>query len=117
MPGGDRTGPMGMGQMTGWGRGYCGGSAWPSPERGFSGGLGRGFGGGRGGGGRGWRHCYRATGVPGWSRGGWIGPAHAGPGPQPATEEQHLEQRCELLESELEAIKRRLDELGAAETE
>ena len=29
MPGGDRTGPMGMGPMTGRGAGYCGGAARP----------------------------------------------------------------------------------------
>jgi len=44
----------------GWGRGL--GRGW---------GRGRGFGGGFGGGGRGWRHWYRATGLPGWARAGW----------------------------------------------
>ena len=51
MPFGDRTGPQGLGPMTGRGAGYCGGypapgSMNPVPGRGF--GRGRGFGGGRG---------------------------------------------------------------------
>jgi len=112
MPGRDRSGPMGMGQMTGWGRGFCGGSASPSPEIDISDGWGRG--GGRGGGGRGWRHRFQATGVPGRARRGWGGPAQAGPEPQPTNEEQHFESRWELLEAELRAIRKRLDELGAS---
>jgi hypothetical protein len=45
MPGGDRTGPLGYGPMTGRGMGFCSGS--PSPGYMFGGpglGLGRGFG-------------------------------------------------------------------------
>ncbi len=58
MPGGDRTGPSGMGSMTGRGAGYCAGYSGPGsvnqiPGRGFGigfgRGLGRGFRGGRGG--------------------------------------------------------------------
>jgi hypothetical protein len=69
MPGGDRTGPAGMGAMTGRGAGCCSGSpvpgyANPVPGRGFWG-----WGGGRGRG-RGRRHRYYATGVPGWQRAG-----------------------------------------------
>ena len=64
MPAGDRTGPAGMGPMTGRGAGFCAGS--PSPgyvnpyggrylNRGFGMGWGRGRGFGRGmGSGRGW---------------------------------------------------------------
>jgi len=55
MPGGDRTGPMGMGPRTGRGVGYCAGYntsgyAEPMPGRGMGRGFvrGRGFGGGRG---------------------------------------------------------------------
>jgi len=79
MPGGDRTGPMGMGSMTGRAAGYCAG--YPVPGfmnpvggRGFGGGgWGRGGGGGGWGrgGGRGWRHGYYATGLPGWAGAGW----------------------------------------------
>ncbi|MFC1589872.1 DUF5320 domain-containing protein [Candidatus Omnitrophota bacterium] len=61
MPGGDGTGPAGMGPMTGGGRGFCAG---PMKDwRGFCGG--RGFGRGRG---RGYRNRYRATGFQGWMR-------------------------------------------------
>ncbi|MGB9888435.1 MAG: DUF5320 domain-containing protein [Anaerolineae bacterium] len=35
MPAGDRTGPMGMGPMTGRRAGYCAGYANPGPGRGF----------------------------------------------------------------------------------
>ncbi|MBN1626509.1 MAG: DUF5320 domain-containing protein, partial [Deltaproteobacteria bacterium] len=65
MPGGDGTGPNGMGSMTGRGAGWCAGFNTPgyansSPVQGF--GRGRGFYGGRGGGGRGRRNMYYATG-------------------------------------------------------
>ncbi|NMC44151.1 MAG: DUF5320 domain-containing protein, partial [candidate division Zixibacteria bacterium] len=71
MPRGDRTGPAGMGPMTGRGLGYCAGFGMPgymnpAPGRGFGMGFGRGR--GFGGGGRGWRHWYYATGLPGWMR-------------------------------------------------
>ena len=50
MPGGDRTGPLGAGPMTGWGLGYCGGYNVPgyanyANMRPF---FGRGYGFGRG---------------------------------------------------------------------
>ena len=67
MPGGDRTGPMGAGPMTGRGAGFCAGYDVPGymnniPGRGFGGGRGRGLGRGFRGGGRGWRNQYYATG-------------------------------------------------------
>ena len=92
----------------GWGRGPCGtGSAWP--RGGFAAGW------GRGGGGRGWRNRFWATGRPGWAV-GWAGTAEE---PfAPATEREDLERRCALLESELEAMRRRLSELeGGGEAE
>ncbi|NLJ49529.1 MAG: DUF5320 domain-containing protein [Candidatus Atribacteria bacterium] len=83
MPGLDGTGPLGLGPMTGWGRGYCVTYLGPHPSRfwlrstpWYYGGqfLGR-FGRGRG---RGWRHWYYATGLPGWARGQYFYPL-AGP--------------------------------------
>ena len=73
MPGGDRTGPVGAGPMTGRGAGFCAGYDVPgymnnTPGRGFGGGRGWGMGRGFRGGGRGWRHQYYATGLPGWAR-------------------------------------------------
>lgn len=63
MPGGDRTGPVGRGPMTGRGAGFCAGygvSGFGNP--GYN--AGGAFPGGRGG--RGRRNRFFATGVPGW---------------------------------------------------
>ena len=69
MPGGDRTGPLGAGPMTGRGAGFCAGYSMPGYANPISGRGWFGFGRGRGwfgrGGGRGWRHWYYATGLPG----------------------------------------------------
>ncbi len=127
MPGGDRTGPMGMGPMTGRAAGYCAGSdtpgyASPVPGRGFGmgRGRGRGFAGrGFGGGGRGFRHWYYATGVPGWMRfGGWPAP-YAAPyaAPDAGAEKQWLEAQARSLQGELEEIKKRLQELESGRRE
>lgn len=71
MPGGDRTGPMGMGPRTGRAAGYCAGYDRPGYMNGYGGGYGWGRGGGYGwgygGGGRG-----RGRGR-GWGRGGGYG--------------------------------------------
>lgn len=53
MPGGDRTGPAGVGPMTGRGMGYCAGNPQPDAATPFRGmgmgrGMGRGWGRGRG---------------------------------------------------------------------
>ena len=74
MPGGDGTGPMGLGPMTGRAAGFCAGYPVPGymspvPGRGYWGaGPGPGFRGGRGRGGRGRRNWFYATGLPGWVR-------------------------------------------------
>jgi hypothetical protein len=103
MPRGDRTGPGGMGPMTGRGAGYCGG---------FGMGFGRGgrFGGGAfGGAGRGWRHWFYATGLPSWMRfGGYTAPYLK---PDPDMEKQALREQAESLQSELDFIKKRLSEI------
>ena len=116
MPGGDRTGPMGAGPMTGRGVGLCAGYTMPgymNPA------YGRGFRGG--GGGRGWRHQYYATGLPGWARGG----AYAYPGGFPAAagtaptskaagqeELRYLQEQSQYLKEALEDIETRISELG-----
>lgn len=41
MPGGDGTGPLGFGPMSGWGRGFCGLGTQPYGARGCGRGLGR----------------------------------------------------------------------------
>jgi hypothetical protein len=131
MPGGDRTGPAGLGPMTGRAAGYCGGFGVPGymnpiPGRGFRpGGWGRGRGGGRGGG-RGWRNWFYATGLTGWQRAarGW--PAFGGPLPYAApysapfapamsTEQQveMLKGQAEYFEDALEGIRKQIEELQA----
>jgi hypothetical protein len=125
MPAGDRTGPMGMGPVTGRGAGYCGdygmpGYANPMPGRGLGMGWGRGrswFGRGRG---RGWRHWYYATGLPGWARFGyapaWGTPPAAAYGPYatpPTWEEEteFLRAQAEWLKEQLDAVSQRIAEL------
>ena len=114
MPGGDRTGPGGMGPMTGRGAGYCAGYDVPGymnpmPGRGY---WGRG-------GGRGWGNMYRATGLTAWQRAplgfpgrevapwgypGW----YETPYPYAPTEEQELEslrREAKYLEDGLKNIR------------
>ena len=118
MPGGDGTGPGGMGPMTGRAAGYCAG--YPVP--GFMNPIaGRGFGGwGRGGGGWGRRNRFYATGLTGWQRAGY-GPAAYGPAPYayaPSREDelQQLKAQAEYFTSALEEIKSRISELETAES-
>lgn len=99
---------MGMGPMTGRAAGYCAGYGVPGH-------MNRGFGPWCAGGwGRGWRHWYYATGLPGWTRFGWA-PAWGTVPPawQPDREQeaQWLRQQADWLKQQLEAIQRRLDEL------
>ena len=126
MPGGDRTGPMGAGPMTGRGVGLCAGYTMPgymNPAygRGFRGGRGRGFGRGfGGGGGRGWRHQHYATGLPGWARGS----AYPYPGGYPVAsseaptlkavrheELRYLKEQAQYLKEALDDIEIRINEL------
>ncbi len=138
MPRGDRTGPVGAGPMTGRGAGLCAGSPTPgymNPVGGPLGhgrGFGRGFGFGRGwgggwfgrrgwfGGGRGWRHRFWATGMPGW---GMAGYGHPGFGswsapwmgePTAAEEMELLREQAEILKQELKDINERMGTLEKA---
>lgn len=121
MPAGDGTGPAGMGPMTGRVAGYCAGYAMPGysnpvPGRGFGWGFGR----GRGfWGGRGWRHQYYATGLPGWVRFGGYSAPYVYPGayykPDPEMEKQALKNQANAMQSELDAINKRLGELETEE--
>jgi len=124
MPGGDGTGPGGMGPMTGRAAGYCAG--YPVP--GFANPVGgRGF--GMWGGGRGRRNRFYATGLTGWQRAGMGVPAYGGyaapgagyaapyaaPYGAPAvTGQQELDMlkgQAEYFEDALDGIKKRLEEL------
>jgi len=96
MPGRDRTGPIGAGSRTGRGMGYCG-STTANPVFGFGGGLG--FRRGRGGMGRGWRHRFYATGVPGRVA------------LTPESEVADLKAQADWLKEELDAIQKRIEQL------
>ena len=100
MPGGDGTGPMGRGNMTGWGRGACRGLQ----RQGF--GRREGFAGGGG-----WRNRFRTTGVPGWLRQTWNRAAHPGIEPATDTESEWLERRAASLRAEQQQIEARLEEI------
>ena len=110
MPGGDRTGPMGMGPMTGRAAGFCAGYNIPGYMNPY-GGRGMGFGramGGRGGGfGR---------------RGGFVNFANPavqtayqpGVAPAPANDAMELEalrNQAQSIESTLSGIQQRIEEL------
>jgi hypothetical protein len=132
MPGGDRTGPQGMGPMTGRGAGFCGGYAGagfenPVPGRGFGRGMGRsrgmGFGRGRGFGdgigrgrgmgfGRSWGAGFRG------GRGSRVDYGYdlpyAGPSYRAPTKRQEIEslrQQARYAESALADIQQRIAEL------
>ena len=120
MPGGDGTGPVGQGSMTGRGAGFCNGNfapgyANPIPRGGM--GFGRGMGRGRGMG-FGWRRMPFTQVAP-------IAPADrvvpVYPAQQQPTKEQEaqylknevkaIEAEESTLKQELESIKKRLEEL------
>ncbi len=96
MPRGDRTGPLGMGPMTGWGRGYCSGNRVP----GFWGfGFRRGFG--------------------AFGRGRGFGPGYwwTAPGPVPQADElSSLKDEGMRLRDALDAVEKRIQELERAQS-
>lgn len=109
MPGGDRTGPAGLGPMTGRAAGYCAGYSIPgymNPvlARGFSGrGRGwfnRGMGRGRG---RRWEMSYFGVGFPAW--GYYGGPSY------PYSTELSSEEEMALLKEDAKVLKEQLKEL------
>ena len=116
MPGGDRTGPVGLGPMTGRAAGICAGNTVPGS---VSAPGGRGFRGGGGGRGRhGRRNRFYATGLTGWQRAeastpafgsGTVAPdAPAGSGaPSAVSKEQELD----LLKRQADGFANTLDEI------
>ncbi|MDD2337821.1 MAG: DUF5320 domain-containing protein [Geobacteraceae bacterium] len=125
MPRGDGTGPRGIGRQSGRGAGYCSGYdmpgfANPVPGRGFGMGFGRNA--GFVGGGRGRRNCFFTTGLPGWMRfGGYGAGDYAVPtspmGPTPEMEKQSLRMHVEVLEKELDLIRKRISEMESGPAE
>jgi len=121
MPGGDRTGPAGLGPMTGRAAGYCAGYqvpgfANPVGGRGY-GGWGRGGGFGRGRGfGRGFGWGAAAYGYPPQTAA-----SNLYPYPQPAqaqmSPEQELnalKQNAQYLQDSLAEVKKRMEQLEKA---
>lgn len=107
MPRGDRTGPMGMGKMSGRAAGYCNGfgtAGYASGSPFIGGGFGRGNGTGYG-----WRRMACVAGMPGWR-------FRTGAGYQESNayfveEKSKLEQQVFLLEAQLQEMKDRLNQL------
>jgi hypothetical protein len=121
MPGGDRTGPVGMGPMTGRAAGFCAGYSVPGYMNPVGG---RGYWGWGRGGGRGRRNWFYATGLPGWVRAGYGVPAWGSavnpnayggmpfaPGLSAQQEIDVLKGQAEYLEDSLDGIKKRIEEL------
>jgi len=104
MPGGDRTGPLGTGPMSGGVAGFCAG--YPVPGY-MNPALGRGgwpfggwgwFGRGRG---RGFRNGFYATGLTGWQRAGRGGPGAYAPDARFAPPEMDPQQELSALRNEV----------------
>jgi hypothetical protein len=114
MPGGDRTGPWGLGPRTGRAAGYCAGYNMPGYGntgygRGFGRGLGRGLGRGFYGRGRGfgWRGLY------------YPAPYYPEAIPEPNIDQEkaYLEDMVKGLEEEIKIIQQRLQELSTEKKE
>ena len=118
MPRGNGTGPMGMGAMTGRGMGFCAGYDRPGYANMIpGGGTGSFFGRGRGfrNGGRGWCQGFAAAGRPGWKRFGDYGATYGHWAPysqaDPEMAKQALKTQADFLQSELNQIKKRLEDI------
>ena len=107
MPGGNGTGPVGNGPMTGRAMGFCAGFGVPGYANPVGG---RGMGMGRG---RGMRPGRGRFG-PGYAVPAWAGAAGLNPVPQKLTSDQELEVlkgQTKLLEDSLKQAKDRIEEL------
>ena len=129
MPGGDGTGPGGMGPMTGRAAGFCAGYSVPGYANPVGGrGMGMGWGRGRGGGfgrGRGFGWGRAGYGLPAYGSavnpyayGGTVNPyAYSGvpftPTVAPQQELDGLKGQAEYLEDALDGIKKRIEELDS----
>ena len=104
--GGDRTGPLGQGQLTGRGAGYCAGYSTPGYQNTSVARTGI-WGTGARGGGRGQRNIYNATGLTRWQRAGTT--QAAAPVQQTLTKEQRLD----ALKTQAENLQKQLENLNS----
>ena len=107
MPGGDGTGPLGMGPRMGRAAGYCVGAdvaGYANPGTRL--GLGLRFRGGRG---CGWRHGLGVVGGPGWGRRELYPLTNSASDTE--WEKQMLKSQCAALKTEMERLERRLNDL------
>ncbi len=112
MPGGDRTGPLGRGPMTGRAAGRCSGFSGPGYANPDVPRYGRGFGFGRGRG--------RGFGRGFWGRRYYYDEPYPSETPVEQTTDQekaYLESTIKSLEAELKSVQRRLQELSKAKKE
>jgi hypothetical protein len=100
MPRGDRTGPLGAGPRTGRGMGHCNGYERQGFTNQITGSRVK-SGIGRGGSGRGWRHRFYATGIPGWVP------------PTPEQETADLKAQADYLKTQLDDIQKRIEDLSS----
>ena len=103
MPGGDRTGPMGQGPMTGRGAGYCSGNPTPGYSiPAFRPGIGRG------------RRVNYGRGFRGRGRGFWFRANIDNQVYQPTIEEEkrYYEESIKNLEDEIKFLKDKLKNLS-----
>ena len=115
MPGGDRTGPAGMGPQTGRAAGFCSGNDVPGSMNPTVG-RGGGFGGGRAGG-RGMANRRGRNQEFGWGRGWrWRSFVPVGAPAEDQLAPQALEERMEQLRAELSDIQQRMNELKSTGT-
>ena len=128
MPGGNGTGPTGMGPMTGRAAGYCAGYSVPGyanpiPGRGGFGygrGWGRGFGRGRGrGGGWGRGFAFQGAAYP-YAYGNpyygdpYLAAPYYGPEASPQQEAQMLKEQAKAMQDEISAINEHIKELESS---
>jgi len=126
MPGGDGTGPAGLGPMTGRAAGYCAGYPVPGymnpiPGGGWGFGFGRGWGGGYGWGRRHgrnrWVYPYRAGYYEAPYAGSYYGAPYGNPYiPQmaPQQEADMLREQARAMQEDISSINERIKELESA---
>lgn len=109
MPRGDRTGPIGMGPMSGRGAGFCAGFAMAGFMNPGNASCGMGFGRGCGGWGFGRTHGFKGA------LGGAYFSQPAYQEPPAVNEKDYLSSQAKYLEKELQKVKKRLEAFDETE--